>query len=182
MEPSIIPLVILFCQNFHFSRDHLQYCDPQYTDSHSQSVDLIFDPQMSAAATCPLHHLPCSQNRGKAKHPSQKTGWQLSSIVSKMCVCGGGVVGDGERRASICWTPTQVQNIFTNINKLIVINRPFFNFENKETWGLSYKMYSRSNQMLISKWGKIWARSAQESKVYFIVSCSFLIIKKPPFI
>lgn len=90
MEPSIIPLVILFCQNFHFSRDHLQYCDPQYTDSHSQSVDLIFDPQMSAAATCPLHHLPCSQNRGKAKHPSQKTGWQLSSIVSKMCVCGGG--------------------------------------------------------------------------------------------
>lgn len=73
MVPSASPLVILFCQNFNFNRDHPQ-------------VDLILDLPLSTAATCPLlHHLPCSWNRGKDNQLPRLDDWLvISYIVSRI--------------------------------------------------------------------------------------------------
>lgn len=68
MVPSASPLVILFCQNFNFNRDHPQ-------------VDLILDLPLSTAATCPLlHHLPCSWNRGK-DNQLPRLRWLVGNIL-----------------------------------------------------------------------------------------------------
>lgn len=74
-------LVILFCQSFNFSRDHSQCCHGLIY----QSVDLILDPQRSAATMCPsLHHPSCFLDRGRAECPSQRTGWQQPTLSQKI--------------------------------------------------------------------------------------------------